>query len=338
MISLIVPVYNAKNYLNRCIESILSQTYSNFELILVNDGSTDESEQICSAFQQKDARVRLINQNNMGPGKARETGVKNSLGDFIGFIDADDYISVNYLELLYAAIIKNNADIVKCNYQVVTENCVVIHSSKYIEIELFNNFECMLYFVQQKHSSNYLWDKLYTRRIFEGVVFPNFFAGEDYCILSQLFSNAKRFVTIDDTLYSYVRTDDSLCRRPFSISMLDNIKAGKFVFDYLSSTHPSLIGYAAAHICSYSSRMYFQIESLSGNKNEKERIRNLLLSEFQNNYNVFDNANTLNISFGRKSFIFIFHYSPLVAGVIMKLYDFFNNLKLSIFTKERIKL
>ena len=116
LISIIVPVYNTEMYVSKCIESILSQTYKNFELILVNDGSTDNSIFICNSYAIKDNRVNLINKENEGVSKARNTGIENATGKYITFVDSDDYISPNYLEVLINSIEETKADLAICNY------------------------------------------------------------------------------------------------------------------------------------------------------------------------------------------------------------------------------
>lgn len=116
MISIIVPVYNVEKYLDRCVQSILIQSFKRFELILVNDGSTDNSFEICQKYRKKDSRVILISQENKGLSAARNTGLNNAHGDYICFIDSDDFIEKDYLKLLLNNLKSNNADISICEY------------------------------------------------------------------------------------------------------------------------------------------------------------------------------------------------------------------------------
>ena len=111
VISVVVPVYNTECFLRECIESVLNQTYTNFELILIDDGSTDGSGAICVEYAQKDRRIRVFRQNNSGVSSARNKGIVESAGKYICFIDSDDFISVNYFEYLYSLLKKYNADI-----------------------------------------------------------------------------------------------------------------------------------------------------------------------------------------------------------------------------------
>ena len=114
MISVIVPIYNVEKYLEKCIESILAQTYTDYELILVNDGSTDGCYEICQKFSKRDVRIKLINKPNGGLSSARNVGIDNSKGDYITFVDSDDYISKYMLQELYRGLCENEADIAMC--------------------------------------------------------------------------------------------------------------------------------------------------------------------------------------------------------------------------------
>lgn len=121
-ITVVLPVYNVVDYLEECIKSVLKQTYVNFELILVDDGSSDGSELICDKYKEMDCRIIVIHQKNGGLSAARNTGISYASGKFITFIDSDDYIAPEYIEKLYEAIIKYDADISMCDFQKVPEN------------------------------------------------------------------------------------------------------------------------------------------------------------------------------------------------------------------------
>ena len=131
-LSIIVPVYNAKKYLKKCIDSILKQTYTDFELILIDDGSTDNSGEICDEYAKANSNIRVIHKENEGLVAARKTGLQNALGEYIGFVDSDDYIDEGMYETLMKPIEKNNADISIGGLVSVNENGVLN--------ELFNKF------------------------------------------------------------------------------------------------------------------------------------------------------------------------------------------------------
>lgn len=121
-ISIVVPVYNVEKYLDKCIESILRQTFEDFELILVDDGSPDNSGKICDEWAKKDSRIKVIHQKNGGLPNARNTGINNATGRYIAFVDSDDWVEKDFLSVLYSGITENNADIVQCNYSRVFDS------------------------------------------------------------------------------------------------------------------------------------------------------------------------------------------------------------------------
>lgn len=128
LISIIVPVYNVEKYLNKCIDSIINQTYKNIEIILVDDGSTDNSGKICDEYLLRDSRIKVIHKNNGGLSSARNEGINISSGEYIGFVDSDDWVEPNMYEEMYKKILYSNADIVDCGYWKEYEN----KSIKYI--------------------------------------------------------------------------------------------------------------------------------------------------------------------------------------------------------------
>lgn len=111
LITLVIPIYNIENYLGRCLDSVINQTYKDLEIILVNDGSTDNSLEICESYAKEDSRIKIINKNNGGLSSARNVGLDACKGDYVTFIDSDDWVSLDYIEILYKNIIDNNADI-----------------------------------------------------------------------------------------------------------------------------------------------------------------------------------------------------------------------------------
>lgn len=135
-ISVIIPVYNASEHLAECLESLLKQTYADFEAICINDGSTDNSSEILNYYQNKDKRIRFFNQENQGTAKAREQGIKNALGEWIVYVDADDYVSKDYLQKLYACAEKEKADAVFCYYYEDVDGKLKKHKKKIKNIKI----------------------------------------------------------------------------------------------------------------------------------------------------------------------------------------------------------
>ena len=214
LISIIVPVYNVSEYLCECIDSILTQTYQNLEIILVDDGSTDNSPALCDSYALKDSRVKVIHQINQGLSAARNKGYETSKGAYIAFVDGDDTIFHTYIETLHKLIIKNNAQIAICAYTRTRND-----SEKGNEAEDYvMTSEKMLkeWHGKRKSIETVAWNKLYSREIFESFqdckIFPEGKIHEDI-YTSHLFVNfAKTIAVTNKKLYFYRMRGESISR------------------------------------------------------------------------------------------------------------------------------
>lgn len=226
MISVIVPVYNVEPYLRQCIDSILAQTYTDFELILVDDGSTDNCGAICDECAKHDDRIRVIHQENGGVSAARNTGIDAARGDYIAFVDSDDVVSSLYLRTLFRLIDENGADISVCMTQNFQENVSPSESSGKTCI-LSGREACLSIY----HFSGILWvsacAKLYKSELFVGIRFPVGYIHEDQAIIPKLLYNAKRVAITQDKLYGYRQSRGSIMRSGFSMKQFHAIDALK---------------------------------------------------------------------------------------------------------------
>ena len=137
-ISIIIPAYNAEKYIEKCLQSIIYQEYKDFEVIIVNDGSTDNTKEICKKYADLDSRIRLISTENKGAGSARNTGLTEAQGRYISFIDADDFVSENYYSRMYKMIEEGNADIAECHYKRVSKYDAKVFTNTGIQKEYTN--------------------------------------------------------------------------------------------------------------------------------------------------------------------------------------------------------
>lgn len=200
-ISVIVPIYNSEKYLHRCIDSILNQTFRDFELILVDDGSTDSSGVICDGYAKQDARVKVIHKGNSGAVTARKEGLNRSIGEYIIFIDSDDYISNNMFEVILEGANNGKHDLVLCNYREVTKTKEIIKCNK----EYKSNTEYIINIIEGNIGA-YLWNKLIKRDLFLKHVKLNegYDMWEDIQISIQLFFYAKSIRVLNtESLYFY---------------------------------------------------------------------------------------------------------------------------------------
>lgn len=202
LISIIVPVYNVKNYLEKCLQSICGQTYKNLEIILIDDGSSDGSGELCDLFAQRDGRIKVIHQTNAGQSAARNRGLAVAQGELLGFVDSDDWIEPDMYEFLYHLLKENGADISICSHYIETAvKTRVKHSSG--QFSSFSREEAIRTLVEDKRIRNYMWDKLYKRQLFAGIYFPVNRVFEDIAVSYQIFYKTQKVVMQDCPKYHY---------------------------------------------------------------------------------------------------------------------------------------
>lgn len=214
LISVIIPVYNAKHYLKKCIESVLAQTYKNIELILVDDGSIDGSQNICDEYMKVDYRIKVIHKKNGGAAAARNTGLDISNGDYIYFVDCDDYIDSHALEIMLNSLNKNNADMVVSDYLFVNESGkIILNEDNTIRwsdcVMSGHQFLAQNCVERQKNASN-VWNKLYRRKIFEHLRFEENKLHEDTQLFHLVCAQCKRVAVVGEVLYFYTKRANSI--------------------------------------------------------------------------------------------------------------------------------
>ncbi len=209
-VSVIVPVYNVENYLEKCLDSIISQTYKNLEIILVDDGSTDSSGKICDSYAKKDKRIKVIHKENGGLSDARNMGLDVASGKFISFVDSDDYIDKRFIEILYNNIIKTKADISICDFVWVYDKKIKYnkYSKKRIVVEGNRKYDYL--YNEYSVIGPSQWNKLYKKYIFDDIRFPYGKLCEDQFVIHKELFKAKKVSYILKPLYYYVQRSDSI--------------------------------------------------------------------------------------------------------------------------------
>ena len=212
-LSVIVPVFNSQKYLHRCISSILNQTHKELQLILVDDGSTDDSGRICDSFAENDSRIIVIHQSNVGVSEARNRGLEVATGDFITFVDSDDYIESIMYEELIRLLVKYNADISHCGYKRVDAEGVVLKEVNGTHrVFCQNSIEASNCFLQGKYFNCGIWNKLFKSELFKDIRFDgNLRINEDVVVGFLAFQKAKNIVFCDESYYCYVVHKESAC-------------------------------------------------------------------------------------------------------------------------------
>ena len=261
LVSIIIPVYNAEKYINRCVDSLLKQTYSNFEIILVDDGSKDDSANICDFLAKKDKRIAVYHKENGGSGSARNFGLKKAIGDYILFIDSDDYIEVNTIEKLIESI-EVGYDIICVGFDRVDEETKKVYSREMIsmpfdELEISDQTICETAFI-----SPACWGKLFSKKLLDDISFSNNTI-EDILFFTELMPKVKKIKFIKEVLWHYMVNSNSLIMT-IKESSVDNFESDLLVLKnkYISNNYSSIfMNYltlqAVIHECiSLPSRLY----------------------------------------------------------------------------------
>lgn len=216
LISIVVPVYNVAYLLERCIKSILNQTYRNLEIILVDDGSTDESGKLCDHYSKNDGRINVIHKTNGGLSSARNAGTKISNGKYLLFVDSDDWIKPNMVEILYNQIIRTQADICVCGIS-PTDGNTVQHLEWFNKDLVLSKQKALDKLIKCELFTSHAWNKLYRTDIIIKFPFPEGKLYEDIYVMHNIFSECNSIAVVKDYLYFYYQ-------RPNSITTVHNLK------------------------------------------------------------------------------------------------------------------
>ena len=217
LISVIVPVYNVEEYLKQCLDSILEQTFSNYEVILVNDGSTDSSGLICQEYAEKDARIRYFEKENGGLSDARNYGIEQAQGEYLTFVDSDDFLDTAHLTILYNALVNNDADISianYANYQTSTATFYLHTFGEYYE-KIYTSEELIddLSFLERNDLSfSTIWGSLYKKSVFSFLRFPKGVIGEDVALIYKMYTQVDKIVYVHKDTYIYRENDSGISK------------------------------------------------------------------------------------------------------------------------------
>ena len=222
MISIVVPVYNVEKYLEKCLSSIVSQSFEDYELLLVDDGSPDRSGAIIDEWAKKDKRIRVIHKQNGGISDARNAGIEQAKGDYLCFIDSDDWIAPDMIETLYDLAIKSGADLVCCNFMQVNEQGEQLRKPATVKPGVYTQDE---FWTQRFNSEvkiyyDVAWNKLYRRKLFESLRYPVGLIHEDDQVLYDVVSQCNLIALTDKIGYYYVIRDNSIMRTRRSLRNL----------------------------------------------------------------------------------------------------------------------
>ena len=243
LISVIVPVYKVEAYLDRCVQSIVDQTYKNLEIILVDDGSPDNCPAMCDAWATKDRRIRVIHKKNGGLSDARNAGMEIASGTFMGFIDSDDYIAPEMYQLLYDRIVADDSDLAACGVEMVWEDGTPPRPLTRTGQCVLNREEAMEAVIAESWLKQPVWYKLYKTELIRGIAFPIGKYHEDVFWSWQAVAKAQKVSVFDTPCYFYLQRSGSIMGEGYSLRRLDAIEAKRERLEFLEKEYPGL----AAH-------------------------------------------------------------------------------------------
>lgn len=266
-ISVIIPIYKVEKYLNRCVDSVVKQSYQNLEIILVDDGSPDLCPKMCDEWAKKDNRIKVIHKENGGLSDARNIGMQIMTGEYVFFVDSDDWIHRDTLKTLKNFQEKYDADIVECKAFPICEEIedVQIEGTS-IEINRFDTKDAMSALVIENPLKQTVWNKLYKKSTVDGIHFEIGKYHEDEFWTYQVFDRAKTFLFVDVQLYYYFQRSDSIMGQSFSLKRLDAIEGRYRRLAMLKEKYPELVSVAKENLAFLIT--YFGQQALMANSNE----------------------------------------------------------------------
>lgn len=325
LISVIVPIYNVQNYLPKCLDSIIEQTFQNLEIILVNDGSPDRCPELCEEYASRDKRIKVVHQANKGLSAARNTGVEIANGDFICFVDSDDYIHPQMYEILYKNAKKNDADISICNFLRVLENqnhnynTDSYHSNKIKEsIFTCDSREALsnLYNSDLQWITLVAWNKLFKKELFNGIRFKVGKIHEDDFIMYHLLDEVNTVVYTTIPLYYYLQRNTSITGEKFNLKRLDKLEAlEERIIYFKGKGYSELYDKAYEHYLSLLITFYYLLKRFCPEERDSyEDLRNKFMEVYRHRGNVTFSKN-------QKVKCALFNINPHLSKMVVAIWN-----------------
>src|SRR5690554_6896621 len=278
LISIIIPIYNVEVYLANCLTSVKNQTYKHFEAILVNDGATDSSAEIATEFVQEDSRFRLIHQENKGLSGARNTGLKEAKGEFVFYLDSDDVLLSNALELLVNAAVKHDADVVQGNFYYDYPDYLLLNNQQKETEAVYNREEAMWALLEHKTVLNFAWGKLIRRDLAQKHTFPEGKYYEDTFWKYKIIHDAEKYVALKQPVLYYLQRGSAISGA-FSIRNLDQLEGELQRLDFVKKYYPKKYEEQALKLLNH--KVMLQYDLLAGLEYEEQVIYKERLQEIE---------------------------------------------------------
>lgn len=228
LISVIIPVYKVEKYLDRCVNSVINQTYKNLEIILVDDDSPDNCPRLCDEWAKKDSRIKVFHIENKGVSNARNIGMENATGDYIGFVDSDDYIEKDMFESLINDMADTSCEISVCGYQI---NDGISEDDKDNIVKSVSQTEALRLIAQGDYKYGVIWNKLYKASLIKDIKMPPLVCCEDLVFNYYAFKKALHIVESDKKKYHYMQNQDSVTKGNFGIGAFDAVRSKEIILN-----------------------------------------------------------------------------------------------------------
>ena len=282
-ISVIIPVYKVEQYLNRCVESVMSQTYLNLEIILVDDGSPDRCPQLCDSLAAKDNRVRVVHKKNGGLSSARNAGLDVATGDYVAFVDSDDYIDENMIETMLSAAIRNGVSVACCG-RIRVSNSTQIKMFDLPEEKVLSGKQAIKELMLGGCVEEASWDKLYKAEVFKSRRFPIGEINEDIVQTIEILGDCKNIVHVGKALYYYCENVGSITKNGYDSSKYIIIKHLDQVGKYIENNYPELSDCFAVLVTRYcQSMLYLLLDNGAIYKKHYSEYR-MFYNKFKHNF------------------------------------------------------
>lgn len=277
LISVIIPVYGVEAYLDRCVESVVNQTYNNLQIILVDDGSPDHCPAMCDAWAEKDCRIKVIHKENGGLSDARNAGLAQASGDYICFVDSDDWLDLRFIDILHRTAIENDCQISECEYIITSGPVPDVDIAGSTTVYTIEN--AMEQHLRDKCFRQVVWNKLYRREVIS-VPFEKGKYHEDVFWTYQIIANCQHLAHVEAPLYCYFQREGSIMGQAYSLKRLDAVEAAVQRCKFVAERFPNLAGLAQGQLvcsCMYHYQCILQNPDLDPNGSHRKWLHKQVL-------------------------------------------------------------
>lgn len=272
LVSIIVPVHNVERYLERCLDSVVGQTYRNLEILIVENGSTDGSPQICDRYAEADDRIKVFHIGKAGLSRARNFGIEHASGAYYAFADSDDFIELDMIEKLYKAIVDSGRKAVMCGFVKEEESGRLIRKCSFDHKTTFDAEKYLDYFYNKK-ADVVLWNRLYKAEVFEGLQFPEGHYFEDIWKLPEMVERCGEICVIPDVLYHYRKHLDSIIHTYSYAIIEDSLNSKEALALWTCANYPKIGDSARLYLLKVCTGHWYMLNLAEGNSDKIRRLQ-----------------------------------------------------------------